>query len=108
MAKQFEWNKVGQSGDWKCVVYNEPWNLSVKVFLINERDRKVAKIENGQILLTDLKEGVSEPFFTVPMPAWKAIQDAMGNVEPQMILNDGELNATKYHLEDMRKLLKLI
>lgn len=111
MSQQFEYNRQGKSGEWKCVVMNEPWNMNVKVYLINEAQRKVATLsQDGHVVMTEAVEGVSQPFMTLPYNAWQSIISAMGEVEPDVKreATDSELKATKYHLQDMRKLLKLV
>lgn len=109
MATQFQHNREGKSGEWKCVIFNEPWNDNTKVYLINESQRKIATIEKGKVILKEAVEGTSEPFMVLPYDAWQSILQAMGNIVPdeEERSTNGELKATKYHLEDLRKLLKI-
>lgn len=114
MATSFSANKEGRAGDWKCVITNKPWADAVDVYLLHESHGKfeIANLnKDGTVVMKELKEGAddSKPFFTLPYFAWQSVLQAMGDVEPDIKKEvvDSELKATKYHLEDMRKLLKI-
>lgn len=110
MATSFSANKEGKAGDWKCIVVNQPWNDMVEVYLLNQVQRKIAVLSGeGTVILKEFVEGVNEPLMKLPYMAWQSILSAMGDVEPDIKKEvvDSELKATKYHLEDMRTLLKL-
>ena len=110
MAQEFFKNREGRSGDWRCVVYQEPWNERVLVYLIDQKNRKIAVFgKDGDLEMVDAKEGESKPSMKIPYYAFQSILLAMGDVEPDIKREvvDSDLKATKYHLEDMRKLLKL-
>ena len=111
MARHFDYQKEASVGDWKCVTVQEPWNDVVKVYLMQARgnDRYVANIEKGKMVLTLIKEGEieHEPFLTLPYFAWQSVLETLGSITPDIKKEvvDAELLATKFHLEDMRKLV---
>lgn len=109
MAQTFNYTKENRLGDWHCIVTQEPWNDTVKVHLAFRHNGKLqlAKIENGKVVLSDHKEDAdSEPMFVLPYMAWETVLGAIGGIPSDIKQEsvDAELKATKYHLEDMRKL----
>ncbi len=97
------------------VVVNQGWGDFKTVYLVK---RELSKTYNGtpdkygNIKWKEIKEGLATeipPLFKVNGWLWQDIVDAMTKETPprekQRI--DGELVSTKYHLEDLRKLLKL-
>ena len=112
-VNNFQFSKEAKNQDWHCVVHQEPWSDSVKVYLmyVKEGVRKVAQCKNGVVELSDYKEGSanSEPFLTLPYMGWQSLLECLGGIIPDQveIETTSELKATKYHLEDMRKLLKI-
>jgi hypothetical protein len=97
-------------GNWKIEVRELPWSMKVEIYLI-DKDYKpsLAHYKNGQIELTEIIEGLEqEPTFTLPVSLWEAMKYQMiDNKVREKNEVEAELGATKYHLEDMRKLLKL-
>jgi len=111
-VNNFQFSKESKVGDWRCVVHQEPWNDNAKVYLMFDGNgkRKIAKLENGAVILKDFVEGAeSKPFMVIPYLAWQSIISVMGAIIPdEAIVETGsELKATKYHLEDLRTLLKI-
>ena len=65
----------------------------------------------GIITMEELVEGsmAIDPTMIMPYEVWDGIKGVFEQIEetPQKVAVDAELHATKYHLEDMRHLLKL-
>jgi hypothetical protein len=113
MSTNYYNSREGVSGDFKCVVFNEPWSDSVKVYLMNTKSREIATIDkDGIIRFEEIEQGAdsnNKPLFTMSYFAWQSILQALGSIEPddKQAENNGRLKATQYHLEDLRHLLKL-
>lgn len=111
MSKQFEHQRESRRGDWHCLVQQEPWNLTTKVYLIKHKGNghaDMASIENGNLTMRDIKlVDDTKPLFELPYDAWQTILGIMGSTTPsvRVEVTDAELKATKYHLEDLRKLV---
>lgn len=113
MAQQFYAQREGRSGEWRCVVVNKPWGDAVDVYLMRQANgvAEIASIgKDGLIETKQIKEGAgaeSKPLFTLNYFAWQSVLQAMGDIEPDIKKEviDSELKATKYHLEDLRKLV---
>jgi len=96
---------------WEVIVTNKPWNMSRDIYLI-ERGYKtsLAHIVKGQLEMTEVKEGSTdpEPTMNIPWDVWEALKVSLIDTKIREKSEvEAELGATKYHLEDMRKLLKL-
>lgn len=106
----FKASTQGRSGNWKAVIEHEPWSNSVRVWLAELVHDKtfVANIKDGVIEMTEIKEGQTpeKPLLVINGQAWEAISEALSDALPPIKkeIVDAELKATKYHLEDMRKL----
>ena len=110
-------NNIGsislENGDWIIHVNPRPWDIRVEIWLLHKNGNitENAVIKNGLIELSEVKEGdIPEvPFLVVPMMVWQLIVDAMSKETPptQKLQTEGKLEATQYHLEDLRKLLKI-
>lgn len=114
MIKNFQHTKEAKTGDWQCVVVQEPWDFNVKIYLMftGNGKKQIASVYNGGILLTDYEEesvNPSKPFLTMPVDSWQTLLQCMSGIVPdeEEIETGSELKATKYHLQDLRKLLKL-
>lgn len=99
-------------GNWEVIEQEQVGLWSVKVWLILKDGRlpTVAHIVKGEILLEELKEGAVEvePTFNINLDAWRTLKAAMVDTKVREKNEvEAELGATKYHLEDLRKLLKL-
>ena len=96
---------------WEIKVIEQPWNLTVKIYLIQKGNRAyLAHIRKGFLELEEIKQGHTEPEATMVLPSdvWNLIKETMvDNKVREKNEVEAELGATKYHLEDMRKLLKL-
>lgn len=109
MAK-FYGSREGKAGEWRCVVVNEPWNDRIQVYLMREHNgaQETAFIDkDGMLGLKKAVEGSTKPLFTISWTAHEALLQALGSVEPQIEKEvvDSELKATKFHLDDMRRLI---
>ena len=99
-------------GNWEVIEQEQVGQWTVKVWLVL-RDgvrRSVAHIVKGQLIMTEIKEGEAEvePTLNINLDAWRTLKNAM--VEKKVREKnevEAELEATKYHLEDLRKLLKI-
>ena len=64
----------------------------------------------GDVVVTSMKKGTQnpKPFFRLPGYIWEdfvlTLTDELPNIKRDVV--DAELKATKYHLEDMRDLVK--
>lgn len=112
MATNFKQNLEGKSGDWRCIVIQEPWNNRVKIYLFQVANGRTmqSSIKDGKMELREIKEGQDpedKPLLQVSREVWQALSDTLREVIPNIEKNevDAELKATKYHLEDMRKLI---
>lgn len=99
-------------GDWECVVVQRPWDFNVSVYLLftGNGKQQIATANKGNIILEDFKEGsADQPFLKLPYDSWQALLQCFGGIVPRQeeIETGTELKAIKYHLEDMRTLLKL-
>ena len=97
---------------WEVIVQENIGMWMVDVYLIQRGTLRpaIAHIKNNELELTELKEGQvqAEPTLTLNRDAWNALKSAMvDKQEREKSTVESELTATKYHLEDMRKLLKL-
>lgn len=101
-----------KSDNWEIIEQDLLGKFTVKVWLINRSSPTpaVAHIVNGNIELAELKEGSAEiePTFEINYDAWKALKKSMTEQKTREKNEvEAELGATKYHLEDLRRLLKL-
>lgn len=93
-----------------------PWNRAIELLIYSRND------SNGLIIPGKLKDGVAlkdrdiqgmeiEPTISIPRDSAQTLLDDLWNcgLRPtDGVDSPGELRATKYHLEDMRKLLDRI
>jgi hypothetical protein len=102
--------------DWKVNI-REGWNECVTEFLIFRRDEKgieMMVIDNPKIIKKRIGEfePIIEPSFKLPyelsrtiLPSLIEALDKKGIKSPSKSFTEGELTATKIHLDDMRKLV---
>lgn len=110
MAQNFNYNKENKLGEFHCIVTQEPWNDTVKVYLAQRNNGKLstASIEGGELVMTELKGGKeSKPMLVLPYMAWETILGVLGGIPSDIKQEsvDAELKATKHHLEDMRTIV---
>lgn len=98
--------------EWKVYIDKQPWNMRLKVWLVQRVNSKVFNAtigKYGQIVMTEHKEGAVDPdcLMEVPELVWQKIVDAIADKVPPTKKEaiDAELLATKFHLEDMRRLV---
>ena len=112
MIENFK-NIQRQEGNWQIVVNPRPGSFEIEVWLINVESGK-ARIANvmkdGSLEFREIKDGDplgNAPFLRVPQNVWELIVNAISEVTPPLKKEvvDAELTATKFHLEDMRKLV---
>jgi hypothetical protein len=98
---------------WEIIEQENIGGWNVRVWLIRKDTPRVevAHInKDGMIEMSELKEGSSEtsPTLNLNRDAWLALKEAMTDKKVEEVQETtSELRATRYHLEDMRKLLKL-
>lgn len=97
--------------NWEIKVIEQPWNLTVKIYLFVKGYRtSLAHFVKGNLEMEEVKESAIEPDATMilPIDAWELLKRTMiDNKVREKNEVEAELGATLYHLEDMRKLLKL-
>ena len=101
-------------GNWEVIEQEQVGQWTVKVYLVLRDGPKpqIAHIKNGFFEMQEIKdedEGVDiKPTLHINLDAWKTLKLAMvENKVREKNEVEAELGATKYHLEDLRKLLKL-
>ena len=106
--------QVRTDGGWIVSVKHQPYSDLVEVWIANQDSRGISVChfnKTGTMVMTLLKEGEpeTEPTMKINGWIWDGIRQAINGVEPMPSKQavDAELTATKYHLEDVRKLLKL-
>lgn len=102
-------NMMFQDKNWEVIERESIGAYAVDVYLIY-RDSKVsiAHVEDGLLVLSEIKGDGNEekPTFHMPLDAWRALKSVMVDKKVKDIKEiDAELTATKYHLEDMRKIV---
>lgn len=107
--------RVETTDGWVVVLQRTPWADRVELWIAKRSTNgrfEVASVgKDGFLVMQELKEGADQgtPTLCIPSRAWDGLADALRGVVPQTDKKevDAELKATKYHLEDMRKLAKL-
>ena len=98
-----------EKNNWEVKVVENFGSWTVDVYLIEKGYRvSLAHFVNGQIEREEIKDGGIEakPTMTLPKELWEAIKTSMiDNKVREKSEVEAELGATKYHLEDMRKLV---
>lgn len=101
-----------QSGTWKVYTERVGWSDEVRIWLGHRKDGKFhnARVDKtGHLELTEMKEGAEtpDPLMVVPTHVWQMIVDAVAEKTPPTKKEalSAELDATKFHLEDMRALV---
>lgn len=104
--------QVKTDAGWMISVRFKPWSDVVQVWIANRHDLKTDIYhfnENGQMVASELREGANdpEPTMVINQLIWRGIKQAFQGIEetPDKVAVDSELKATKYHLEDLRKLV---
>lgn len=99
-------------GTWKVFIEKTPADLTVKVYLIHSYGSRnsVTTIDPNTSLLkmTEFKDGDTVlPLMTLPPQALQAISDAFVEAVPPTKQErvEAELEATKRHLEDLRRIV---
>ena len=95
------------SPTYEVVVRDHPGSWNVNVYLLNYgRDRYIGRIVENILEWVEIKDGDEpEPTFVINADVWKSIEHHFtADHERDKHMVEAELNATKYHLEDMRKL----
>lgn len=101
----------------KIKVVNEPWNDRLSVLLYSDADRKRYVVKPVDLVAVELKEGEDvKPTFEISRHEAQEFLKSMAEMAESMgiktdlqlneeVKNKGVLESTKYHLEDMRKLV---
>lgn len=107
--------RVETKDGWIVVLQNTPWADTYELWIgrvtTNGKFETASVGKDGYLVMTETIEGATKgkPTLCIPGRAWDGLADALRGVVPQTDKRelDAELKATKYHLEDMRKLAKL-
>lgn len=101
------------TNDIKIFIERVGWSDQVKVWL-GYRNNQTGGFSNatvgekGVLVITEIKEGEEyPPLLTMPRYVWGMLVDAINEQvpnEPKEVV-DSELKATKFHLEDLRKMI---
>ncbi len=96
-------------GDWEVHIVSSPWSRSNRIYLVkNDNHGGLALLANG--ILKRLTEGESSEkdyFAEMTDEQLQAFADALADKGIKTVKdskNEGLLEATRYHLEDMRKI----
>lgn len=107
--------EVRTSDGYFVKLWHKPMADAVELFIghTSPQGTEIAHIDKNGLLKWDkVKEGGFEICPTIQMNRliWDCISRALQGVAqpPEQSHIEGELQATKYHMEDLRKLLKLI
>ena len=102
-----------ETDGWIVSVKHVPWVDTVEVWFAH-RGNKIEICyfdDRGRMLFKELKEGAIDPPPTMRInrSIWEGIVKSINGFQeiPEKQSVDAELKATKYHLEDMRSLMKL-
>ena len=103
---------VADNKQWRVVIERMPQAFLIKIWLVQLNGSRVYNAtvsKDGQLTLTEGKEDDINipPLMIIPSLAWDTIHKALNDIEPpiKQEIVDAQLQATKYHLEDMRKLV---
>ena len=98
-------------------IYEEPWRDSVNIIFFYREGEKVYKAKNVELEFEEIKEYAAiDDKATIVLSSFKAhelLRSLAEALDEKDIKTDkdakiqGTLSATRYHLEDLRKLLKL-
>lgn len=102
---------MNKFGDWEIIEQEAVGSFTAKIYLLNTANGRVSisRIVDGHIELKELVQGQEEqPTLTINLDIWRYIKASLTD-EKIKDKNEveAELSATKYHLQDLRKLLKL-
>lgn len=92
-------------------IYNQPWSDRKSVYIVQDDGQKVLNFSDGK--WREVKESFRyddvKPALELSREIWQLFIDELTNeIKPTAKAEvDAELKATKFHLEDMRKLMKL-
>lgn len=107
--------RVSTDDGWEIVLQSPGWS-DTKELWIGQVNKRTGEFYNatvgkdGYLVMTKGKEGQEYiPTIRVKSRVWEGIARALQGIIPNEEEKEStsELKATKYHLEDMRKLLKL-
>lgn len=111
ITQKFEPVRVQTADGWVVVLNPSPWNDTYELWIgkvENSSKFYTATVQkDGFLELTETNAGeVHTPTMRISRVVWEGLAQALRGVTPQVDKRevDAELKATKYHLEDMRKL----
>ena len=105
--------------NWKCVIRDHPYDLSIDLFVYRQTSGNELEYvyvgKNGEFLIEVVRRYEPlKPFLTLPEMMAKELfsglaqaLDKQGYKTESNSKLEGLLEATKYHLEDLRKIAKL-
>lgn len=92
-------------------IVEQPWLMSVSVYIFEKGYKpSIAHYKDGRLEMSELVEGEIDPEPTLKLPyeVWDCLKHQLiDNKVRDKNEVEAELGATRYHLEDMRKLLKI-
>lgn len=105
-------SKYYKSGEWIVNIVRRPWGMDAELWVARKIDDKTLVLnvsESGTLTETIVKEGEQpqKPFAIMPLELLQVFVDALTDKIPptKKEVVEGILEATKFHLEDMRKLV---
>lgn len=104
-------NIQSKVGDWVVSIQYTPWSDGVNIWFAHKMLGKqyICRFtKDGQMEMSEFAEGITpEPTMKISGEIWEGIRQAISGVEetPQKQAVDSELKATRFHLEDMRKIV---
>lgn len=95
---------------YEIIVQDRPWNWTFAIYLINRGGEGVflGRVNDGKLTWEKTKEGADEdePTLLLNHDLWEIMKQTMTEKhERDKHTVEAELGATRYHLEDMRKLV---
>lgn len=101
--------EVRTNDGWVIVVRPVPWNDYQEIWIgqnINGKMYQFSVDKNGDLESKVVENGQeATPILRIPRNVWWSLAEAIRGVLPEPEPQKNELTATKYHLEDMRKLV---
>lgn len=114
IVKSNEPIRVETDDGWVVSLNPSPWSDNMELWIAQVKQGKFYSgnvDKDGYLELKEVKEGLElqNPTLRINRRIWEGLAQALRGITPQVDKKevDAELKATKYHLEDMRKLMKI-
>ena len=105
-------NKLIEKDNLVIQINQEAFADRVKIWIIDKGQGyggpHIGHVVDGRLEFAEFEEGEElKPTFVFPGPFWNILALAIGEYEPpiEKDVAEADLKATKYHLEDMRRLV---